>query len=232
MNDLLLRGHLGLGDAIICNALVRHLAEKHFVCVLCKHHNMSSVAFMFRDLVNVELFGVAGDDNDKEADEVTAHAEQQGYPVLRLGFTGAKPFDIQKWDQEFYRQASVPFSDCWNKFKVARQPSKEIQKFDMNRDYVFIHEDKDRGCIINEKYLPRKRTRGISRVYAVRGITDNIFDWWGVVENAKEIHVMESSFAILIDHLPEVKAKRICVHEYCRKSIAPTYQNSFERIKE
>ncbi len=233
MNDLLIRGHLGLGDMLIGNAIVRHYAKDNAVCVVCKHRNMPSAAFMWRDLPNVELIGVENNDNDKEADEVAAHAEQQGFPVLRLGFTGRKPFDIQNWDKEFYRQAGVDFKMCWNGFKVNRQPSREIYPIDTDKRYCFIHEDKSRGCLINEKYLPKKvNTRGkMKRVYADPKRTDNIFDWWHIIENAHEIHVMESSFAILIDHLPEIKAKRVCVHEYCRKSIAPVYQNSFERIK-
>lgn len=147
MSELLLRGHLGLGDLLIGNAIVRHYAKENAVCVVCKHHNMTSAAFMWRDLLGVELIGVAGDDNDKEADEVTAHAEQQGFPVLRLGFTGKKPFDIQNWDREFYRQADVDFAMCWNGFKVNRQPSRELYPLDVGqREYCFIHEDKARGA--------------------------------------------------------------------------------------
>lgn len=232
MNDLLIRGHLGTGDMLVMNAIVRHYAKENQVCVVCKNRNLTTAAFMWRDLTNVELIGVEDNDNDKEADEVSFYAEQQGFSVLRLGFTGKKPFDIQTWDKDLYRQAGVDFKMCWNGFKVNRQPSREIQNFDVDKKYTFIHEDRERGYTINEKYLPKKRTRGSSRIYAKPGVTDNIFDWWRVIENASEIHVMESCFAILIDHLPEIKAKRVCVHTYARKSVAPTYQNSFELIKE
>lgn len=235
MNELLIRGHLGLGDLLIGNAIVRHYAKEHAVCVVCKHHNMTSAAFQWRDLVNVELIGVAGDDNDKEADEVTAHAEQQGFPVLRLGFTGKKPFDIQQWDREFFRQAGVDFQMCWNGFKVNRQPSREIYPIDIGKsEYCFIHEDKARGHVINEKYLPKSRhgrKGGMKRIYADPKRTDNIFDWWNIIDGATEIHVIESCFAILIDHLPQIKAKRVVVHQYARKSTPPTYQNQFEIIK-
>lgn len=234
MNELLIRGHLGTGDMLVQNAIVRHYAKENSVCVVCKHRNMSMAAFMWRDLTNVELIGVEDNDNDKEADEVTAHAEQQGFSVLRLGFTGKKPFDIQKWDQELYRQAGVDFKMCWNGFKVNRQPSREIYPIDIGRsEYCFVHEDRPRGYIINEKYLPKSRAGrkgGMKRIYADPKRTDNIFDWWHIIENATEIHVMESCFAILVDHLPEFKAKRVAVHEYCRKSIRPTYQNQFEII--
>ena len=236
MNDLLILPHLGMGDMLVVNAIVRHYAKENAVCVVCKHHNMTSSAFMWRDLTNVELIGVAGNDNDKEAKEVADHAEQQGFSVLRLGNFGQKPFDVQKWDREFYRQAGIDFQMCWNGFKVNRQPSREIYPIDTGKsDYCFIHEDRARGHVINEKYLPksiRGRKGGMKRVYADPKRTDNIFDWWNIIDGATEIHVMESCFAILIDHLPEIKAKHVVVHDYVRKSISPTYQNQFERIKE
>ena len=235
INELLIRGHLGTGDMLVMNSIVRHYAKEHQVCVVCKNRNLAMAAFMWRDLTQVELIGVENDDNDKEADEATAHAEQQGFPVLRLGFTGKKPFDIQKWDKEMYRQAGLDFSKCWNDFKVNRQPSREIYPIDVGRsDYCFIHEDRERGFVLNEKYLPKSRhgrKGGMKRIYADPKRTDNIFDWWNIIDGATEIHVYESCFAILIAHLPEIKAKRVVVHDYVRKSVAPTYQNNFERIK-
>ena len=236
MNELLIRGHLGTGDMLVMNAIVRHYAKENAVCVVCKNRNMTMAAFMWRDLTNVELVNVEDNDNDKEADEVCGVAELNGRPVLRLGFTGKKPFDVQKWDSEFYRQAGIDFQMCWNGFKVNRQPSREIYPIDIGKsNYCFIHEDKARGHVINEKYLPksiRGRKGGMKRVYSDPKRTENIFDWWNIIDGATEIHVMESCFAILIDHLPEIKAKRVVVHDYVRKSISPTYQNSFERIKE
>jgi len=235
-NELLILGHLGLGDMLVMNGLVRHFAKDHAVCVTCKYRNLTSSAFMWRDLTNVELLGVENDDNDKDAIEAAAHAESQGFQVLRLGNFGKKPFDVQNWDREFYRQAGVDFKACWNDFKVSRQPSREIYPLDVNKrsEYCFVHEDKARGCVINEKHLPkgiRGRKGGMKRIYADPKRTDNIFDWWHIIDEATEIHVMESCFAILIDHLPEIKAKRVCVHTYCRKSIPPTYQNHFEIIE-
>lgn len=234
-NQLLILGHLGLGDMLVMNAIVRHYAKDNAVCVICKHRNLTSSAFMWRDLTNVELLGVENDDNDKEAIEAAAYIEQHGFPVLRLGNFANKPFDVKQWDREFYRQAGVDFQKCWNDFKVSRQPSREIYPIELGKsEYCFIHEDKARGCVIKDEHLPksiRGRKGGMKRVYADPKRTDNIFDWWHAIENATEIHVMESCFAILIDHLPEIKARRVCVHTYCRKSIPPTYQNKFEIIE-
>ena len=222
MTDLLLLGHLGLGDHLVCNAIVRHLAKSSNMTILVKPHNQASVDFMFRDLVNVETFTVA---DDTEARAAENGAKAQGYPVFGLGIFGLPPFSSETWDRDFYRQAGLSFNECWNGFKVADQPSRELEA--PKGDYIFIHENKETGCVMNRKRLPKK----LKIISVDRKKTDNIFDWWGIIKNAKEIHVMESCFAVLADHTPNLKAQRVVIHDYMRKSVAPTYLNTFERIK-
>lgn len=222
MSDLLFMGHLGLGDHLVTNAIVRHFAKTNNLTILVKPHNQASVDFMFRDLVNVETYVVNDDD---EARAAANDCRVAGYPIFGLGIFGLPPFNVPTWDQDFYRQAGLPFKDCWNGFKVSRQPSQELPI--PSGDYVFIHEDVKRNSVMNRKHLPKK----VKVVSADPKKTNNIFHWWGIIESAKEIHVMESCFAILVDHLPSVKANRIAVHDYMRKSVAPTYLNTFERIK-
>ena len=53
--------HLGLGDHIICNGLVRSLIKDEEMYVLfVKPHNRSTVEFMYRDLKNLSF--IEGDD--------------------------------------------------------------------------------------------------------------------------------------------------------------------------
>lgn len=224
MNDLLLLGHLGLGDHLVCNAIVRHLAKSNNLTILVKPHNQASVDFMFRDLVNVETFAVA---DDTEARAAENEAKAQGYPVFGLGIFGLPPFSGETWDRDFYRQAGIPHLDCWNKFQVADQPSRELPI--PSGDYIFIHEDVGRGFVMNRKHLPRSKK--IKVIAADPKKTNNIFDWWGVIKNAKEIHVFDSSFAILVDHTPCMKGERFVMHDYMRKGNPPSYLMTFERIK-
>lgn len=221
MNDLLFSGHLGMGDHLLTNSIVRHFAKDHNLTILVKPHNQCSVDFMFRDLFNVDTFVIKDDD---EARAAANEARTQGYSVFGLGIFGLPPFSVKTWDQDFYRQAGVPFLDCWKNFKVSDQTSRELKV--PKGDYVFIHEDVERGAVMNRRHLPKR----LKVICADPKKTSNIFDWWGIIKNAKEIHVMESCFAILVDHSPNLKADRIVVHDYMRKSVSPTYNLGFERI--
>ena len=42
--------HLGLGDQIMLNGMVRHFAEKEHVYIYCKNCHEDSVKFMYRDI--------------------------------------------------------------------------------------------------------------------------------------------------------------------------------------
>jgi hypothetical protein len=42
--------HLGLGDAIMLNGMVRHFAEDEEVCIFVQKHHLESVQFMYRDI--------------------------------------------------------------------------------------------------------------------------------------------------------------------------------------
>ena len=54
--------HLGLGDHIICNGLVRLLTKNEKTYGLfCKEHNVKSVSFMFRDIKNLSIIPVNND---------------------------------------------------------------------------------------------------------------------------------------------------------------------------
>ena len=54
--------HLGLGDHIICNGLVRSLVTtEDYYRLIVKEHNLGSVQFMYRDLKNLECVPVKND---------------------------------------------------------------------------------------------------------------------------------------------------------------------------
>ena len=61
MSELLIYHHLGLGDHIICNGLIREYAKRFdTVKLFCKPQNVQTVLHMYDDL-NLEL--LIGDDD-------------------------------------------------------------------------------------------------------------------------------------------------------------------------
>lgn len=215
------RGHLGCGDHLVCLPIYRHFAETHNVLIPVKFHNVPSVQWMVRGL-HVALLGVK---DDASANNLADAAARRGARILRLGMFG-KGFDEKRWDQVMYEQAGIPFEKRWTDWKVERDLSREF--ISPPQPYAFIHDDWDRGFRINPMNLPSD----LGFVHAAHRKTDNIFYYVRLIENATEIHVIDSCFAILADSLPDLKAKRKVVHIYARpNALPPTYQPGWEILR-
>lgn len=172
--------NLGLGDHIICNGLVREIAKRDSVSLFCKPHNEVSVKFMYRDIdVNVVVVG-SDDEIDKSLYD----------NILDVHFTGRLPAGIVgSFDEAFYKIAGIDPGLRWNSFYVERDLDAEqaiIDKFYFD-GCNFIHDD-DRHKIEVE-----------NGIRPTIGVSNNIFDFCGLIEKANEVHCFESSFMFMID---------------------------------
>ncbi len=205
--DLIIHHHLGLGDHLVCNALVRHYAAGcRRVGLCCKPHNMASVAFMYRDLAQLELLPAT---DDREAATVLAAVPESAR--LAIGFD---KLDSRDFVEAFYRQAGLARAVRYDGFHVERDPAREEACFRRlvgdRTHYLFLHDDVSRGFEIDprriESPLPVVRPAG----------ADSIFDYAAIIERATEIHCIDSSFANLVESLPRLAAGRLVLHGYAK----------------
>jgi hypothetical protein len=203
--QLFIYHHLGLGDHIICNGLVRNIVkdygyEEYFL--FCKQQNAATVSFMFRDLKNLKIVAVISDHN-------ITPLLQMGLPILRIGFEHVKD---SFFDREFYRQLNIPFEKRWDDFYVERELEKEkdlFNKFNVKEgEYIFIHDDYSRLFLIEENHVVNKH---LPAVRPQPGLTDNSFDYCYLIEHSKEAHFIDSSFRLLMDSL-QLKNDNIYLH--------------------
>jgi hypothetical protein len=233
MKDLLVFPHLGLGDLLVCNGLIRTLSKTAKCWVMVRPRNAETARFMWRDNHNIELIVLTGNFEEQEdrARSFFDYAAKNGKKIIGLGAWGSKPFDIENWDVEMYRQAGVDWKDRWNSFRVDRQESREFEL--PGKKYIFVHEDKERGFAIDPTKLPKNRkiVRPEPRP-SKNGGEPNLFDWWDTIEHAEEIHVIDSAFLCMIDSLPFLNAKRLVFHQYARPDGKPPHTvKDWERIK-
>jgi len=179
------------------NGMVRHFAEDEHVCIFVQKHHLESVQFMYRDIEDrVKIKAV----NTTNAQEMWSQVEGRVLPLA----TYRLPIDVWKYIMEgpptemvnrahsVYIQAGIPPKYMYSKFKVVRDKSKEITcEYD---DYVFIHDDERRGMKINSDHP------NIFRITPdIITKNPNIFDYLSVIENAKEVHCMDSCYAWMIN---------------------------------
>jgi len=209
--------HLGLGDNLTCHGLVREIHKKHSQSyVYCKLKYFYSVDFMYRDLPNLTVFPMEeiGAENF-----VKMHNIKNYYKIGHENMAQAETAE-----KAFYKQAGVDFNKKWDSFFIQRNDEREnklYSSFDFKEnDYAFVHDDLSR----NSNYTGQKQAIDITKISDPNlkvfrpkmEYTNNIFDYLKIIENAKEIHVMESSFMFLIDLAFKKIDKPLYLHRYSR----------------
>lgn len=217
--------HLEMGDNIICNGLIREICSKnpnthHFLAT--KKLNIESIRFMYRDLKNLTTEQIIG---TYDIPNVLKRLDCDSF--LKIGH-GLIRLD-KHFDEGFYNQHNFSINTRWDSFHVQRDRQREqnfFDRFNIDSDYIFLHEDPSRNMIINKDLNPDLRV-----IKAERHLTDNIFDYLKLIENAKEIHCIPSSFLFLCDSFDFDNRK--VMHKYSRYypyHAAPTLKLQWEEL--
>ena len=215
--------HLGLGDIILCNGLVRHLISTENnskkIFLICKNSNLKSTKFMYRDIKNLKIIGInEKKDEKKEVNLLLKKFVNREVNYIKIGHEFYVPTEFlninnkdNRWpcDIVFYKQFNVPFTFRYTKSFWKRDlPSEKklFNKLTNKKKYAFIHDDVSRGLTIDEKNISKN-------LKVIRNNnTELIFNYGFLLENADEIHVMESSFRQLMETL-NIKTKKLFLYK-------------------
>lgn len=220
-------GHLGLGDHIIQQGIVNQLCSEYdSVLLFCKHHNLDSLFHMCPK--NVEICGV-NDDNEVRMMVSTIKGRYDVFSVgiyedrwqkfLKQNSSYSYYLGNTTFDQFFYMQANVDFSESFIDIKEGDDSQKIFASLYPERDFCFVHQDKSRGFCIDASRV----TTSLPIVEPIIR-SKTIFDYVRLIKMASEIHCIDSSFALMIDRL-NLKCPSF-VHRYVRQdSLNPTYKN-------
>lgn len=209
MGEKYIYQHLGLGDHIICNGLVREIAKNNKVFLFVKEHNFDSVKAMFCDLVNISF--IIGDDA-----YVREYLRKNNIKdLVKIGHEYLNT--AKNFDRSFYEEAGYDFNLRWDNFYIQRNKIRENSLFEKlnlncNEKYIFLHEDDDKGVKIDKSKIVEL---DMKIIYPDLKFTKNIIDYCGVLEYAYEIHCIPSSFMFLIDSIKT--NDRLYLHRYTRE---------------
>tara|TARA_A100001011_G_C14298629_1_gene839689 strand:+ start:1094 stop:2653 length:1560 start_codon:yes stop_codon:yes gene_type:complete len=209
--------HMGLGDFISCNSIIRRFCKQNKeVFLFCKKNLYENIKFMYRDLHNLYLI-IVKTENDIDYFFKKIKLEKKNYQVVKLGFdnfykTISKCFKKKDFttDMVFYKQLNIPYTDRFTKTFWKRDLVNERRVYKKlnpkNKKYIFIHDDPDRNLEI-ENYVKVKK--GIKIIK--NDNTEIIFYLGLLLERAQEIHLIESSIRHLIETL-KIKNNKIYLY--------------------
>jgi len=192
---VVIESHLGLGDHLICQGLVREIVQRepnkifYFACLRRNYH---SVTWMFQDLNNLFVFCVS---SGREA------RQYSGFLNATVMYIGIKDVELEKFDEFFYKQHHTPFHLRWESAKVFPGHYSENlyrQLNPGNDKYMLVCDESSSGTLHRE--LEITNTSGL-KVIKTFPATNNIYDWTSLILKATEIHSIDTSFIHLVESL-------------------------------
>jgi len=225
---ILIIGHQGLGDHLICNSIYRYYAGKydHIFIPVVKNY-LSTIRQMLEDKSNITLIPLYGNYVYRQQRILRNLFKFFGTSSLDLGRLSSNYSRLNgmKIDEIFYFQAKVSIENRWSGFtfkenKLREKMLKDRLIGDVKEAYIFLHEDEPRGFIIDKDYLNDDSL--VVRPEISSNFT--IFDYKSLIEGAAQIHCIESSFSLFIDSLKDSKQK-LFVHRYARPEAKNNYRN-------
>jgi len=168
---------------------------------------------MYRDERKISLVSLDSKKDENEEVNKILRKEKKYYELIKIGHEFYHPTSNLNLDKKnpwpcdiiFYKQLNIPFKYRLIKSYWKRDLKKEQRVFKKlvgnNKNYIFVHDDPEKNLII--------RLNKISNKYKVirNSYKYSIFDYGLILENAKELHLMESSFRQLVETLDTKKSK-------------------------
>lgn len=231
--------HLGLGDHIGMNGAVRYLALHYEeIVVPVSESNYSNVAAMFSDNPAIKLLPVKQSyvvyPTEKAQGELIHFNPNHYSHVYRSGFYTCPRNDMSELPHSFYRDLNIDPRIRHDYFNVPRRASSsELYKPLESMKYIFTQQkasnmftslvtwDKDEFLTIDPNvnvYTPEHKWYELAQTF----VDKPFFDYIEVIENAEEIHTLDSSFYCISCYLTLKASVKRC---YNRETgvLIPTY---------
>jgi len=219
---IFLHHHLGLGDHIICNGLVNVLSKKYSILLIVKYKNYSSVRHLYKESKKVRVIPLLS--------FLTKTIHRERRVTLKLGkvfnrnvlFVGfQKNSTLINWDKNFYDQVNIPFKERYQEFYVPKY--KKVINVPEN-DFRLIHSKSSTG-----EYNLKIKNADIQNIFVTKSKNRNIFAYTKLIEEATEIHCIDSAFIHLVDSY-DLKNTKLFYHNIRKADVYFTFNNSWEVV--
>lgn len=216
-----LRTSLGMGDFIALSGAAVELAKIHgSLKIPCLAHNLISVRDLFRNYPEIEVNEI------KMYPDKTWTMKEIAEPGtnLVLGVEVIDPRDSTVDCYEYlYRKLGIDYDARWSSCPLEQACYRVDQCVSPHEVYAFAHQD-SRSLFKLEKF--NEETRKLPVTLPITPEPVSILSFAEIMVMAKEIHVIDSAFFWMAEHLP-CGGKRF-LHRYAKKQYLPVWSD-FER---
>jgi len=212
-----------------CNGLIRRLVsesdyENYYV--ICKKKNFKTIETMYSDEDKISVVPIE-DNADDEMREVAKQFLHIKGNIIRIGHENLDQH--RNFDESFYEQLGYNIQDKFDWSKISRNKSIENECYNSevsNEDYIFVHDMSSVGefnlKIETEYDIFKPGQQNASEKYPWC-----VVDYLKVIENAKEIHCIDSSFLHMIDL---IETKSPCFFHKIKNSQFPCLSEKWKVV--
>lgn len=206
----------GLGDQIVAAGVVHRMSYScAHVYVLCRHHHLVSLQHLYRSIPNVTVLSNNQfvtdklDPDDQEVAHIAEHLQAQIYEVMQA-YAFTTSVNVFR---SGYEQYNLPYEARWWYWPgVKSTPSSQALFKHVTSgitDYVCVHNHSSEKSSYDIDLQKGKRTHDLPHIHISPNYSQNLFDWYDVLVNATETHVVVSSPFHLLEQ----------IHPQCKGSI-------------
>jgi len=230
MSNALLHFHQGWTDIFNSLALINYFKDKYTVLYVL-HRGDAEVLYNFytRSFTNIRLIACNSAEHDafkhytsnKEVYDIKDFHIIGVYDIYRTdsyknAFSECKTIDGIDFDRKFYEIYDIPLSTRITHFEIQRDLEAEerlYSKLVQKKPYILTHRT-------NETTFELSKKEGYD-YYELNKLTDTFFDAIKILEEASEIHLIDSSWAALCYNLDGKYSilSKIPVTIYCLRKL-------------
>ena len=200
-NEFIIYHHLGLGDVVICNGLINFVSKNYNKIFLIVDINLlNQIEYLYSLNKKIQVIPVNLREVNNAEEEVKKISNKLKLEVLKVGFSYIPGMRFYK---SFYKQLNLKYKISYSLFSQPRNQDKENELYNHLLDYYKI-EDEKYNLVHSEasnKSFDLNIKNDYQTIYVNKesDIFGNMFFYNKVIENASEIHCVNSSFCHYVD---------------------------------
>lgn len=219
--EVFLANNTGLGDCLLLNGAARYVASRpdvDHVYLLCigDHNKFRHISWMYRDNEKISVIPEPAASNGKQARrKMNKRARQYPHAQARIFFWYSNDWYGQMtkrgldhktncWPELFYHAHQAPYTARHEHFYIERDRDREsqiVERLELPSEYAFC------SNVSSRRSYPIKPNTNLPIIKPRHTRDDLIFDWMSVIENATEVHTVDTSWFHLIKQMRLDKPK-------------------------
>lgn len=227
-----------MGDHIITASLIRNFCSIYDEVVLfCLPNIEATLQSLYKDLKNLEIFPIEVEMWTGYNGSIINYIKENGLDNDLITITNANDRSVP-FDMSFYTSYGFDYSFRFTNFHYERDLDSENYVYNTlnpdNEKYIFVVDDgrhyTGNNFVIDDNKLPKEYK--IIRHDKTLSFNDSrfiLFNYYKLLENAEEVHIIESALMHFICSIDKLQKPKIYLHRYVRKqeSSCTSKENQF-----